>query len=609
MNQTQRSKLTLWILIAGGIFLLFLLFVPRPTNTSKLEISEVIDMAQAGEIAKIEVVGDKLTVTTVLGETFTSRKEGSVSVLELLDQRGIDTGAEGIKVEVREEGGSFFGALVSFLPLVIFGGLIFYIIRRSRGGINQAMSIGKSQARMVVGSRPAVTFGDVAGAAEAKQELEEIVEFLRHPEKFAKLGARIPRGVLLVGPPGTGKTLISKAVAGEATVPFFSISGSQFVEMFVGVGASRVRDLFTRAKENAPAIVFIDEIDAVGRHRGDGIGGGNDEREQTLNQILVEMDGFEERTGVIVIAATNRPDILDPALLRPGRFDRRVTLELPDIKGREAILGVHLKGKPVLADVDIQTIAKETHGFSGADLANLVNEAAILAARRDKKGIGPPEFEEAIDRVIVGPARKSREVSEREREIVAYHEAGHALVAAQLPNADPVHKVTIVSRGAAGGYTRLLPDEERSLWSKGQFEAMLAVMMGGQSAEELVIGDITTGASNDLQNASKLARRMVTEYGMSGKLGPRTFDAGQEMVLLGKELAQGHSYSDAVAEKIDAEIGDLLHKAQQTAKSVIEVHRAKLTLLAKRLLAQETIEGPELQELLAGSPQGTPLAA
>ena len=609
MNQTQRSKLTLWILIAGGIFLLFLLFVPRPTNTSKLEISEVIDMAQAGEIAKIEVVGDKLTVTTVLGETFTSRKEGSVSVLELLDQRGIDTGAEGIKVEVREEGGSFFGALVSFLPLVIFGGLIFYIIRRSRGGINQAMSIGKSQARMVVGSRPAVTFGDVAGAAEAKQELEEIVEFLRHPEKFAKLGARIPRGVLLVGPPGTGKTLISKAVAGEATVPFFSISGSQFVEMFVGVGASRVRDLFTRAKENAPAIVFIDEIDAVGRHRGAGIGGGNDEREQTLNQILVEMDGFEERTGVIVIAATNRPDILDPALLRPGRFDRRVTLELPDIKGREAILGVHLKGKPVLADVDIQTIAKETHGFSGADLANLVNEAAILAARRDKKGIGPPEFEEAIDRVIVGPARKSREVSEREREIVAYHEAGHALVAAQLPNADPVHKVTIVSRGAAGGYTRLLPDEERSLWSKGQFEAMLAVMMGGQSAEELVIGDITTGASNDLQNASKLARRMVTEYGMSGKLGPRTFDAGQEMVLLGKELAQGHSYSDAVAEKIDAEIGDLLHKAQQTAKSVIEVHRAKLTLLAKRLLAQETIEGPELQELLAGSPQGTPLAA
>ena len=608
VNPKLEGNILKWLLLGGGIVLLLLIFLPGPSTIPELEISQVIQLAQDGQLAEIEVRGDQLSVTTDIGEVFQSRKESGVSILELLDQRGIATGEDGIQINVKEEGGSFFGAFISFLPVLIFGGLIFYMMRRNRGGINQALGIGKSPARLVE-NRPSVTFDDVAGADEAKQELAEIVEFLQHPQKFAKLGAKIPRGVLLSGPPGTGKTLIGRAVAGEAKVPFFSISGSEFGEMFVGVGASRVRDLFKRAKENQPAIVFIDEIDAVGRHRGAGIGGGNDEREQTLNQILVEMDGFDERTNVIIIAATNRPDILDPALLRPGRFDRRVTVDLPDARGREAILRVHLKGKPVLDDVDLPTLAKQTHGFSGADLANLLNEAAILAARQEKSGIGFQDLEEAVDRVIAGPARRSRQISEKEREIVAYHEAGHALVASSLPDADPVHKVTIVARGAAGGYTRLLPDEDRGLWSKGQFQAMLAVMMGGQTAEELAFGDITTGASNDLQNASGVARKMVTEYGMSDELGPRTFGTGQDLVFLGKELAQGPNYSDAVAERIDAEIEGFLKRAQQTAKKVLEANRAKLTFLANRLLSEETIEGAELRELLAGSPKEAPLAA
>ena len=606
MNQAQprRIKPLRWILIGGAIIVLLLVLLPRGSSVEEIDITQVIRMAEAGELTRIEVQGDKLNVTNIDGESFKSRKEGSVSVLEVLEQQGI----EGVQVDVKSSGGGFGRILLTFLPIIIFGGLIFWMLRGARGGINQAMSIGKTKASVAVGNRPSVTFDDVAGVEEAKQELKEIVEFLRFPEKFAKLGAKTPRGVLLAGPPGTGKTLISKAVAGEAAVPFFSISGSEFVEMFVGVGASRVRDLFNRAKQSAPAIVFIDEIDAVGRHRGAGIGGGNDEREQTLNQILVEMDGFDERTNVIVVAATNRPDVLDPALLRPGRFDRRVVLDLPDVKGREAILRVHIGGKPIHPDVEIKTLAKQTHGFSGADLANLVNEGAILAAREDRNTIRFRDLEEAVDRVIAGPARKSREVSEKERRIIAYHEAGHALVAANLPNADLVHKVTIVARGAAGGYTKLLPDEDRSLWSKGQFEAMLAVMMGGQVAEEVVLGDVTTGASNDLQKANEVARRMVTEYGMSGALGPRTFNSGQEMVFLGKELSQGHNYSDAIAEKIDAEIGSLLHRAQQTAKIILESQCEKLTLLATRLLVQETIEGPELQSLLTDSPEEIPVA-
>ena len=611
MEQTQPRRINplRWLLIGGGIVLLLVFLLPRPSGVPEIEISQVFRMAEKDQISKIVVRGDKIDVIAVTGKTFKSRKESSVSILEVLEQRGVETGDDGIQVEVKKEGSSFFGIFLTFLPLIIFGGFILYMIRGARGGINQAMQIGRSRARLVTENRPNVTFDDVAGAEEAKQELAEIVEFLRYPEKFAKLGAKIPRGVLMAGAPGTGKTLISRAVAGEAGVPFFSISGSEFVEMFVGVGASRVRDLFARAKQSSPAIIFIDEIDAVGRHRGAGIGGGNDEREQTLNQILVEMDGFDDRTNVIVVAATNRPDVLDPALLRPGRFDRRVVLDLPDVRGREAILNVHIKGKPAMADVDLRTLARQTHGFSGADLANLLNEAAILAARQDRHSITQKDLDEAVDRVIAGPARKSREVSQKEREIIAYHEAGHALVAASLPHADPVHKVTIVSRGNAGGYTRLLPEEDRGLWFKGQFEAMLAVMMGGQTAEEVVMGDITTGASNDLQNASRIARKMVTEYGMSDSLGPRSFDPGQEMVFLGKELSQSPGYSDALAEKIDTEIGNILQRARSTAKNIIEAHKAKLTLLAKRLLTEETIEGPGIMEILSGSPEGTPEAA
>ncbi|MCH8897124.1 MAG: ATP-dependent zinc metalloprotease FtsH [Chloroflexi bacterium] len=607
MKSFKRINLIQWGLIGGGILLLILLFLPRPAVISDLEISQVLQMAEAGEIAKIQLQGDNLEVTTVSGETFKSRKESSVSVLELLNQQGVKPGA--VSIEVKPEGRSFFGIFISFLPLLIFGGLLFYMFRRTKGGLNQALNIGKSQARLVTGNGPPVTFDDIAGAEESKQELMEIVEFLKYPEKFAKLGAKIPRGVLLVGPPGTGKTLISRAVAGEAGVPFFSISGSEFVEMFVGVGASRVRDLFSRARQYAPCIIFIDEIDAVGRHRGAGIGGGNDEREQTLNQILVEMDGFDERTNVIVIAATNRPDVLDTALLRPGRFDRRVTLSLPDVREREDILKVHLNGKPVLSDVNVSTLAKQTHGFSGADLANLANEAAILAARNGRTGINLLDMEESIDRVLAGPARRSRQVSEQEKEIVAYHEAGHALVASNLPKADPVHKVTIVPRGTAGGYTRLLPEEDRNLWSKGQFEAMLAVMMGGQAAEEIVFGDITTGASNDLQNANGVARRMVTEYGMSTEIGPRTFETGQSMVFMGKEMGSTANYSDAIAEKIDSEIGHLLTKAQQTAKKIIGENRTKLTKLATRLISDETLEGPDLHGILDSPPDDAPALA
>ncbi|MCH8744536.1 MAG: ATP-dependent zinc metalloprotease FtsH [Chloroflexi bacterium] len=607
MKSFKRISLIQWGLIGGGILLLILLFLPRPAVVSDLEISQVLQMAEAGEIAKIQLQGDNLEVTTVSGETFKSRKESSVSVLELLNQQGVKPGA--VSIEVKPEGRSFFGIFISFLPLLIFGGLLFYMFRRTKGGLNQALNIGKSQARLVTGNGPPVTFDDIAGAEESKQELMEIVEFLKYPEKFAKLGAKIPRGVLLVGPPGTGKTLISRAVAGEAGVPFFSISGSEFVEMFVGVGASRVRDLFSRARQYAPCIIFIDEIDAVGRHRGAGIGGGNDEREQTLNQILVEMDGFDERTNVIVIAATNRPDVLDTALLRPGRFDRRVTLSLPDVREREDILKVHLNGKPVLSDVNVSTLAKQTHGFSGADLANLANEAAILAARNGRTGINLLDMEESIDRVLAGPARRSRQVSEQEKEIVAYHEAGHALVASNLPKADPVHKVTIVPRGTAGGYTRLLPEEDRNLWSKGQFEAMLAVMMGGQAAEEIVFGDITTGASNDLQNANGVARRMVTEYGMSTEIGPRTFETGQSMVFMGKEMGSTANYSDAIAEKIDSEIGHLLTKAQQTAKKIIGENRTKLTKLATRLISDETLEGPDLHGILDSPPDDAPALA
>lgn len=464
----------------------------------------------------------------------------------------------------------------------------------------QAFNFSKSRARLNSPANPRVTFADVAGVEEAKEEVQEVVEFLKSPGKFRALGARVPKGVLLVGPPGTGKTLLAKAIAGEAKTPFYSISGSEFVEMFVGVGAARVRDLFEQAKRTMPSLVFVDEIDAVGRHRGAGLGGGHDEREQTLNQILAEMDGFDTSTNVIVIAATNRPDILDPALLRPGRFDRHIVIDSPDIKGREAILKVHAKGKSLTPGVNLEVIAKQTPGFSGADLANLLNEAAILAARRNRKDVSMEELEDATDRVIAGPERRTRVLTPKEKETIAYHESGHALVAKMLPHADPVHKVSIIARGMMGGWTRFLPTEEHHLWTKPQFEDRLAVSLGGRSAEEIALGEVSTGAQNDLEEATKLARKMVTEYGMSDKLGPRTFGQKQELVFLGREISEQRDYSDKVAQQIDEEVQNLIQRAYHTAKKVLTTHKAKLKEMATLLMEKETLEEPDLDKLFEG---------
>ncbi|MBI5289749.1 MAG: ATP-dependent zinc metalloprotease FtsH, partial [Chloroflexi bacterium] len=515
---------------------------------------------------------------------------------------GGDT-ADSVVIKYKEPSsyGNIVGLLISFAPILVFGAILIFMMRQAQGSNSQAMNFGKSRARMFTGNKPTVTFMDVAGVDEAKEELQEVVEFLKYPEKFASLGARIPRGVLLVGPPGTGKTLLSRAVAGEAGVPFFSISGSEFVEMFVGVGASRVRDLFDQAKRNSPCIVFVDEIDAVGRQRGAGLGGSHDEREQTLNQILVEMDGFDTNTNVIVVAATNRPDILDPALLRPGRFDRQVILDSPDSRGRRMILEVHTKGKPFEKDVNLEVLAKQTPGFSGADLANLVNEAAILAARRNKKKITMAEFNEAVDRVIAGPERKSRVITPKEKEIIAYHEAGHALVGYVLPNADPPYKVSIVSRGLAGGFTRYMPEEDSHLRSRKQFKDMLSAALGGLCAEELLLdGEATTGPSNDLGKATSIARNMVTQWGMSERLGPRTFGNKQELVFLGREIGEQRNYSEKVAEEIDEEVRRLVDHAYQTARNLLIENRERLDKLVKVLLDKETIEGDDLKRVLDG---------
>ena len=484
---------------------------------STIPLSNVVELVQDNQVSKIVVQHDDLVVFTKSGQVYRSKKESGMSIYEAFDAAGVNVNPSDFELEVKGATGlgSFFGGLLSFLPLIFFGAILFFMFRQAQGMGNQTMWFGKSKARVIGANRPTVTFEDVAGVEEAKGELQEVVEFLKFPERFTALGAKIPKGVLLVGPPGTGKTLLSRAVAGEANVPFYLISGSEFVEMFVGVGAARVRDLFGQAKREAPSIVFVDEIDAVGRQRGAGLGGGHDEREQTLNQILVEMDGFDTGSNVIVIAATNRPDVLDPALLRPGRFDRRVVLDNPDINGRIGILEVHIKGKPLDHTVDLEFIAKQTPGFSGADLANLVNEAAILAARKGKKAVGAAEFTEAVDRVIAGPERKSRVIGLKEKQITAYHEAGHALVAYTLPDADIVGKVSIVARGSMGGYTRLMPDEDRYLYSKSQFLGMLATALGGRIAEEIQFDELTTGASNDLEQATKIARQMVTRYGMT----------------------------------------------------------------------------------------------
>ena len=607
-----------YLLVIVGVIVIFYTLLPSFGASNDVPLTTVVAMAKNGEIREIAVDGRKLTITPnvssrVGSDRLYSRIGTDTDVIGLLVESGVEIGPpSGVSVTFEGSSGlnSLFGLLLNFLPLIIFGGLILFMMRQAQGSNNQTMSFGRSRARMAAPNRPGVTFADVAGVEEAKAELEEVVEFLRYPERFLSLGARIPKGVLLVGQPGTGKTLLARAVAGEAGVPFFHISGSEFVEMFVGVGAARVRDLFDQAKRNAPCIVFVDEIDAVGRHRGAGLGGGHDEREQTLNQILVEMDGFEPNNNVIVLAATNRPDILDPALLRPGRFDRRVTLDLPDIKGREAILKVHSAGKPIAPEVTLDNLAKETPGFSGADLANLVNEAAILAARADKKSIFMEEFEEAVDRIVGGPERKSRIISPREKEMTAYHEAGHALVAHNLPHADRVHKISIVSRGNMGGHTALLPDEDRYLWTKNQFGDMLSVMMGGRVAEEMIFSEVTTGASNDIERATKVALSMVKRYGMSESLGPRTFGKVQEMVFLGREISEERDYGDKIAEEIDEEVRVLIKLAYERAQVILAENKPSLVLLSEYLIEHETISGVNMVRLLddgtLGDDPGTP---
>jgi cell division protease FtsH len=594
MKSGGISKGLIFIVIVIVGVALFTIFFQTSDKPTEIPLSEAIAMSQNNEIEKIVVEGDALHITATDGSELETYKESNISIYEI---EGFNL--ENVK-DVEVEGSSSFnwgGLLINFLPLVIFGGLLFFLFRQARGANSQAMSFGRSKARLFPSNKPTVTFDDVAGVEEAKQELHEVVDFLKSREKFQNLGARIPKGLLLIGPPGTGKTLLARAIAGEASVPFFSISGSEFVEMFVGVGASRVRDLFDQAKRNAPCIIFIDEIDAVGRHRGAGLGGGHDEREQTLNQILVEMDGFDTNTSVIVLAATNRPDILDPALLRPGRFDRRVILDRPDINGRNGILKVHATGKPLDASVDLEVLAKQTAGFSGADLANLVNEAAILAARRGKKTIEMQEFEESIDRVIAGPERKSRRINAKEKEITAYHEAGHALVARMLPNADPVHKISIVARGMMGGYTRLLPTEDRYLMTRSQFKDMLATLLAGHAAEQLIFNEMTTGSQNDIEQATKLARKMVTDYGMSDKLGPRTFGHKEELVFLGREISEQRDYSEKIAQQIDDEVHNIIQGAIEVARSSLTENKSKLVQLAEKLIAQETIEGEELDAI------------
>jgi cell division protease FtsH len=618
-NRWLRNSFV-YLLVIIGIIVIFYTLLPSFAGRSEEPLTTVIAMAKNGEVREIVVDGRKVVVypraTGRAGaDRFTSRIGNDTDVIGLMLESGVEVGPPG-GVEVTFKGSSglssFFGLLLNFLPLIFFGGLILFMMRQAQGSNNQTMSFGRSRARMMPFNRPGVTFADVAGVEEAKNELEEVVEFLKYPERFLSLGAKIPKGILLVGQPGTGKTLLARAVAGEAGVPFFHISGSEFVEMFVGVGAARVRDLFDQAKRNAPCIVFVDEIDAVGRHRGAGLGGGHDEREQTLNQILVEMDGFETNTNIIVLAATNRPDILDPALLRPGRFDRRVTLDLPDVLGRTAILKVHSAGKPLAPEVNLETLAKETPGFSGADLANLINEAALLAARFNKKAIFMSEFEEAVERIIAGPERKSRVISAREKEMTAYHEAGHALAAWTLPHADRVHKISIVSRGVMGGHTSLLPDEDRYLWTKNQFLDMLVVTMGGRVAEQLIFDEVTTGASNDLERATKIALSMIKRYGMSESLGPRTFGKRQELVFLGREISEERDYGDKVAEEIDEEVKDLISMAYRRAEEILVTHKPKLVRLSEYLIEHETVTGSQLDAIigdddLGGEPgTGTP---
>jgi len=571
-----------------------------------LTLNELATQLEEGNTIARLVVAEDNTVKVIFRDDTkieqTTRKEPETTLIEQLINLGVSPSkltSSNVKIEVQAPS-PWVGIMTLagyVLPFLLLAGLFWFIFRQAQGSNNAAAAFGKSKARMFTGDHPTVTFEDVAGVEEAKEELKEVVEFLKEPEKFIALGARIPKGVLLVGSPGTGKTLMAKAVSGEASVPFFSISGSEFVEMFVGVGASRVRDLFEQAKRHSPCIVFVDEIDAVGRQRGAGLGGSHDEREQTLNQILVEMDGFDTDTNVIIIAATNRPDILDPALLRPGRFDRRVTLDRPDMRGREAILKVHAKGKPLEADVDLGVLARSTPGFVGADLENTVNEAAILAARRNKKAIGQSEFEEAVERVIAGPERKSRLISEEEKRVVAYHEAGHAVVMNVIPEANAVQKVSIISRGQMGGYTLALPTDDSTLISRKKLLAELVGLLGGRVAEELVFNDITSGASNDIERVTKIARTMVTRWGMSSEMGPMVYGQKEELIFLGREISEQRDYSEAIAEKIDEEVRKLVNDSYLRTREILTTYRDKLEEVAQRLLQVETLNREEFEAI------------
>lgn len=570
-------------------------YFSKGSNTKQeIDYTEFLHQIEAKNVAKVTIVENVIKGTLSNGTEFTTITPDDPTLIGTLREKGID-----IKAERPPEPPWWTTLFSSILPIVLLIGVWFFIMQQSQGGGNRVMSFGKSRAKLNGDEKVKITFKDVAGADEAKQELEEVVEFLKHPKKFNDLGARIPKGVLLFGPPGTGKTLLAKAVAGEAGVPFFTISGSDFVEMFVGVGASRVRDLFEQAKKNAPCIVFIDEIDAVGRQRGAGVGGGHDEREQTLNQLLVEMDGFAANEGIIIIAATNRPDILDPALLRPGRFDRQIVVDKPDVKGRNAILKVHTKGKPVADNTDLDVLARRTPGFTGADLSNLVNEAALLSARRNKKKIAMAELEESIERVMAGPERKSKVISDKEKRLTAYHEGGHTLVGMLLPNADPVHKVTIIPRGRAGGYTLMLPKEDRSYATRSELLDQLQTLLGGRVAEEVVLKEISTGAQNDIERASALVRSMITQYGMSDVLGPIAFGRAQNhQIFLGRDINHERNYSEEVASKIDKEVRKYIEEAYEKCRKILVDNIDKLHLIADALIERETLGASELEQLM-----------
>ena len=589
-----------------GFYLLIILiaisvidyFSTRNTTKQEINYTEFLQQVDKGEVSKVTIVDNVVKGTLADGTEFTTitpnSPNGDANLIKSLQDKHVD-----IKAENPPEPPWWSSMFSSILPILLLVGVWFFIMQQTQGGGSKVMSFGKSRAKLHNEEKIKVTFADVAGAEEAKEELEEVVEFLKHPKKFNDLGARIPKGVLLFGPPGTGKTLLARAVAGEAGVPFFSISGSDFVEMFVGVGASRVRDLFEQAKKSAPCIVFIDEIDAVGRQRGAGLGGGHDEREQTLNQLLVEMDGFGVNEGIIIIAATNRPDILDPALLRPGRFDRHIVVDKPDVKGRQEILKVHTKGKPVEKEADLDVLARRTPGFTGADLSNLVNEAALLSARRNKKRIGMEELEESVERVVAGPERKSKVISEKDKKLTAYHEAGHALIGMLMPNADPVHKVSIIPRGRAGGYTLMLPKEDRNYATRSELKDQLKTLLGGRVAEALVLEEISTGAQNDLERATELSRKMICEFGMSEVLGPITFGRRQDtQVFLGRDISRDRNYSEEVAYSIDKEVRRMIEEAYEKTEAMLREHMDKLHVIAAALIEKETLEAFELEQLM-----------